>query len=104
MSERKFSVVVFDLRELLVRGGGHLVGGVGTGALEGQAQQIEDVLSAILDMDSQSKCVLLALYYPFRSYKEAADFLHMAKATIYRQRKTALDSLFATMYKSESFR
>lgn len=68
------------------------------GALERQAQQIEDVLSAILDMDSQSKCVLLALYYPFRSYKEAADFLHMAKATIYRQRKTALDSLFATMY------
>lgn len=74
------------------------------GALERQAQQIEDVLSAILDMDSQSKCVLLALYYPFRSYKEAADFLHMAKATIYRQRKTALDSLFATMYKSDSFR
>lgn len=55
-------------------------------------------------MDSQSKCVLLALYYPFRSYKEAADFLHMAKATIYRQRKTALDSLFTTMYKSDSFR
>lgn len=74
------------------------------GALERQAQQIEDVLSAILGMDSQSKCVLLALYYPFRSYKEAADFLHMAKATIYRQRKTALDSLFATMYKSDSFR
>ena len=74
------------------------------GALERQTQQIEDVLAAILDMDSQSKCVLLALYYPFRSYKEAADFLHMAKATIYRQRKTALDSLFATMYKSDSFR
>ena len=33
MSERKFSVVVFDLCELLVRGGGHLVGGVGTGTL-----------------------------------------------------------------------
>lgn len=74
------------------------------GALERQAQQIEDVLSAILGMDSQSKCVLLALYYPFRSYKEAAGFLHMAKATIYRQRKTALDSLFAAMYKSDSFR
>lgn len=74
------------------------------GALERQTQQIEDVLSAILGMDSQSKCVLLALYYPFRSYKEAVGFLHMAKATIYRQRKTALDSLFAAMYKSDSFR
>lgn len=34
------------------------------GALERQAQQIEDVLSAILDMDSQSKCVLLARITP----------------------------------------
>ena len=72
--------------------------------LERQLRQIEEVRSLVLTMDTRSKCVLLALYYPFRSYKEAADFLHMAKATIYRQRKTALDSLFATMYKSDSFR
>ena len=32
-SERKFSVFVFNLRELLTSAGGHLVGGVGTGAL-----------------------------------------------------------------------
>ena len=72
--------------------------------LERQLRQIEEVRSLVLTLDTRSKCVLLALYYPFRSYKEAADFLHMAKATIYRQRKTALDSLFATMYKSDSFR
>lgn len=73
-------------------------------ALERQNQQIEDVRTAILNMDSASKCVLLGLYYPYRSYKEASDFLHMAKATIYRQRKTALDTLFAAMYKTASFR
>ena len=74
------------------------------GALERQAQQIEDVLSAILDMDSQSKCVLLALYYPYRSYDEAAEFLQVERTTVYRQREIALNRLFARAERSKAFR
>ena len=73
------------------------------GALERQAQQIEDVLSAILDMDSQSKCVLLALYYPYRSYEEAAEFLQVDRTTVYRQREIALNKLFNRAERSKWF-
>ena len=73
------------------------------GALERQAQQIEDVLSAILGMDSQSKCVLLALYYPYRSYEEAAEFLQVDRTTVYRQREIALNKLFNRAERSKWF-
>ncbi len=38
---------------------------------------------------------LLALYYPYRSYDEAAEFLQVERTTVYRQREIALNRLFA---------
>lgn len=74
------------------------------GKLEYQLQQIKEVQSMIYTLDTRSKCILLALYYPYRSYDEAADFLQIERTTVYRQRKIALNKLFARAEQSEIFR
>lgn len=62
-------------------------------ALEERRRQIELVREAILDMDAKSKIVLLTLYYPRRTYEQAAETLGVDVSTVSRQRKTAVDRL-----------
>ena len=62
-------------------------------ALEERRRQIERVHEAILDMDAKSKIVLLTLYYPRRTYEQAAETLGVDVSTVSRQRKTAVDRL-----------
>lgn len=74
------------------------------GNLERQLQQIKEVQNLVLQLDTRSKCVLLALYYPYRSYDEAAEFLQIERTTVYRQREIALNRLFARAERSKTFR
>lgn len=74
------------------------------GALERQLQQITEVQNLVYTLDTRSKCVLLALYYPYRSYDEAAEFLQVERTTVYRQREIALNRLFARAERSKAFR
>lgn len=62
-------------------------------ALEERQRQIENVHAAVLDMDAKSKCVLLTLYYPRRTYEQAAEILNVDISTVSRQRKTAVERL-----------
>lgn len=62
-------------------------------ALEVQLRQIEAVKIHIYSLDTQSKCVLLTLYYPYRTYIEAAGELDVEVSTIIRWRKKAIDRL-----------
>lgn len=71
--------------------------------LERQLRQIEEVRSLVLTLDTRSKCVLLALYYPYRSYEEAAEFLQVDRTTVYRQREIALNKLFNRAERSKCF-
>lgn len=61
--------------------------------LEDRRRQIEEVHHHIFGLDSVSKCVLLTLYYPKRTYEEAAEILEADVSTIARRRKTAIASL-----------
>lgn len=74
------------------------------GNLERQLQQITEVQNLVYALDTRSKCVLLALYYPYRSYDEAAEFLQVERTTVYRQREIALNRLFARAERSKAFR
>ena len=71
--------------------------------LERQIRQIKEVRSLVLTLDTRSKCVLLALYYPYRSYDEAAEFLQVDRTTVYRQREIALNKLFNMAERSKWF-
>ena len=73
------------------------------GNLERQLQQITEVQNLVYTLDTRSKCVLLALYYPYRSYDEAAEFLQVERTTVYRQREIALNRLFARAERSKAF-
>ena len=73
------------------------------GNLERQLQQITEVQNLVYALDTRSKCVLLALYYPYRSYDEAAEFLQVERTTVYRQREIALNRLFARAERSKAF-
>ena len=73
------------------------------GNLEHQLQQITEVQNMVYALDTRSKCVLLALYYPYRSYDEAAKFLQVERTTVYRQREIALNRLFARAERSKAF-
>lgn len=74
------------------------------GNLERQLQQITEVQNLVYTLDTRSKCVLLALYYPYRSYDKAAEFLQVERTTVYRQREIALNRLFARAERSKAFR
>ena len=62
-------------------------------ALEERQRQIERVYEAVLAMDAKSKIVLLTLYYPRRTYEQAAETLGVDVSTVSRQRKTAVERL-----------
>lgn len=62
-------------------------------ALEERRRQIERVYETVLAMDARSKIVLLTLYYPRRTYEQAAEALGVDVSTVSRQRKTAVDRL-----------
>ena len=62
-------------------------------ALEERRRQIERVYETVLAMDAKSKIVLLTLYYPRRTYEQAAEALGVDVSTVSRQRKTAVDRL-----------
>ena len=62
-------------------------------ALEERRRQIERVYEAVLAMDAKAKIVLLTLYYPRRTYEQAAEALGVDVSTISRQRKNAVESL-----------
>lgn len=71
--------------------------------LERQIRQIEEVRAMVLTLDTRSKCVLLALYYPYRTYEEAAEFLQVDRTTVYRQREIAMNKLFNRAERSKWF-
>lgn len=71
--------------------------------LERQLAQIGEVREMVMELDTRSKCVLMALYFPYRTYDEAAEFLSVDRATVYRQRKTALSKLFSRAERSKLF-
>lgn len=62
-------------------------------ALEERQRQIDNVHEAVLAMDAKSKIVLLTLYYPRRTYEQAAETLGVDVSTVSRQRKAAVDRL-----------
>lgn len=62
-------------------------------ALEERQRQIENVYEAVLTMDAKAKIILLTLYYPRRTYAQAAEILDMDISTVSRQRKTAVERL-----------
>lgn len=62
-------------------------------ALEERQRQIDNVHEAVLAMDAKSKIVLLTLYYPRRTYEQAAETLNVDVSTVTRQRKTAVERL-----------
>lgn len=62
-------------------------------ALEDRQRQIENVHEIVLAMDAKAKIVLLTMYYPRRTYEQAAEALGMDVSTVSRQRKTAVERL-----------
>lgn len=61
--------------------------------LEERKRQIEAVYQHVLCLDAKSKCVLLTLYYPKRTYEEAAEALEVDVSTITKRRKVAIKKL-----------
>lgn len=70
--------------------------------LEERKRQIETVYQHVLCLDAKSKCVLLTLYYPKRTYEEAAETLDVDVSTIARRRNTAIASLVKRLKMSEN--
>ena len=62
-------------------------------ALEERQRQIDNVHEIVLAMDAKAKIVLLTMYYPRRTYEQAAEALGMDVSTVSRQRKTAVERL-----------
>lgn len=69
-------------------------------SLEAQLRQIEAVKIHIYSLDTQSKCVLLTLYYPYKTYEDAAFELNIDVSTVIRWRKTAINKLVKRYYKT----
>jgi DNA-directed RNA polymerase specialized sigma subunit len=70
--------------------------------LEERKRQIETVYQHVLCLDAKSKCVLLTLYYPKRTYEEAAEALEVDVSTIARRRNAAIASLVNRLKMSEN--
>ena len=62
-------------------------------SLTHQLYQIKEVETMVGKLDTVSKSTLLALYYPHRTYEQAAELLDIDKTTIYRRRKIAIKKL-----------
>lgn len=67
--------------------------------LERRRAAIEDVHLAIIDMDDPDKDVLLTLYYPYRTYAQAAEILFVDKSTVVRHRERAFNRLVELVIK-----
>lgn len=65
-----------------------------------QRDEIEGIRLTILDMDDPNKDVLLALYYPYRTYEQAADELGIDRSTVARRREIAFKRLTETVFKN----
>lgn len=61
--------------------------------LEARRRVIEYIYDLIFDLDSQARCVLLTLYYPAHTYREAADLLGVDTSTIWRRKQMAIEAL-----------
>lgn len=62
-------------------------------SLSERLQKIDAVQDLVLQMDSKSKTILIALYYPYRTYDQAASLLGIDSATLARQRSIAIERL-----------
>lgn len=72
-------------------------------SLEERQHQIENVHEAVLAMDAKSKIVLLTLYYPRRTYEQAAEILEVDVSTVHRQRKAAVERLTKRIMRLDNF-
>lgn len=61
--------------------------------LRHQLQQIYLVEEIVQQLDTNDKCALTALYYPYRTYEEAAKLLCMDRSTLRRHAVVAIDRL-----------
>lgn len=62
-------------------------------SLSARLRKIDAVQDLVLQMDSRNKTILIALYYPYRTYAEASALLDIDTATLARQRSIALERL-----------
>ena len=62
-------------------------------ALMERQRQIDSVHEMILAMEAKSKIVLLTLYYPRRTYEQAAEALAVDVSTVSRRRREAVNRL-----------
>jgi DNA-directed RNA polymerase specialized sigma subunit len=67
--------------------------------LERRRAAIEEIHLTIIDMDDPDKDVLLALYYPYRTYAQAAKVLYIDKSTVVRHRERAFNRLVKLVIK-----
>lgn len=61
--------------------------------LEKRLELIQRVYDTVLQMDARDKIILLTLYYPRRTYEQAAETLGIDVSTVSRRRKTAVKKL-----------
>lgn len=65
-----------------------------------QREEIEGIRLTILDMEDPNKDVLLALYYPYRTYEQAAAELGIDRSTVARRREIAFKKLTEIVFKN----
>lgn len=61
--------------------------------LRHQLQQIYLVEELVQQLDTNDKCALTALYYPYRTYDDAAKLLGMDRSTLRRHAAVAINRL-----------
>lgn len=62
-------------------------------SLSARLRKIDAVQDLVLQMDSRNKTILIALYYPYRTYAQASALLDIDTATLARQRAIAIERL-----------
>jgi len=67
--------------------------------LQSHLDRIHRLYSCVLQLDSQLKCVLLALYYPKSTIEKAAEALNTTEAIIKRRKKYALRKVTELFFK-----
>lgn len=67
--------------------------------LQSHLDRIHKLYSCVLQLDSQLKCVLLALYYPKSTIERAAETLNTTEAIIKRRKKYALRKVTELFFK-----
>ena len=64
-----------------------------------RVREIRLVYSAIQELDSMSKAVLLNMYYPRRSAERVADMMGSTAKTVIRRRDAAIEALKTVLHK-----